>query len=259
MIDGGFQHQKSVSINGFLPENFTWVKGNQESDVEVFIDSAIKLNLNKPKEKKYAWIFESEKIFNIKWILDNVDTVSKSYEYIFTHNSKLLSLGRNFVFVPANSFWVLTPKIHKKDKLVSMIYSNKKQTEGHRKRLEIANKYGKYLDSYGFGINPIKHKEEGLNDYMFSVVVENGKYDDYFTEKILDCFATGTIPVYWGCDCIDKYFDKDGIIKLTDDFDITNLTEEYYYSKIESVKNNFNEVLKYKIIENWLIKYIKKL
>jgi hypothetical protein len=149
MIDGGFQHQKSVSINGFLPENFTWVKGNQESDVEVFIDSAIKLNLNKPKEKKYAWIFESEKIFNIKWILDNVDTVSKSYEYIFTHNSKLLSLGRNFVFVPANSFWVLTPKIHKKDKLVSMIYSNKKQTEGHRKRLEIANKYGKYLDSYG--------------------------------------------------------------------------------------------------------------
>ena len=33
---------------------------------------------------------------------------------------------------------------------------------------------------------------------MFSVCIENDVYDTYFTEKILDCFATGTIPIYKG-------------------------------------------------------------
>ena len=33
-----------------------------------------------------------------------------------------------------------------------------------------------------------ENKEVGLCDYMFSVVIENGIYETYFTEKILDCF-----------------------------------------------------------------------
>ena len=38
-------------------------------------------------------------------------------------------------------------------------------------------------------------KSQALNDYMFSVVLENDQYDDYFTEKILDCFATGIVHI----------------------------------------------------------------
>ena len=33
-----------------------------------------------------------------------------------------------------------------------------------------------------------------------------------FSEKLLDAMAVGTIPVYWGCPEIDKFFDKNGII-----------------------------------------------
>ena len=258
MVGGDFLHQESVSINGKLPKNFAWVKGNEESDIEIYIDYAIGLNLNKPRENRYAWVFESEEIFDINWILKNVDKVCDSYEYIFTHNKKLLEMGRNFVFVPANSFWIKDPQITKKEKLLSMIYSNKNQTQGHRRRLEIANKYKNYLDSYGSGIHPIKFKEDGLDKYMFSMVVENSKYDDYFTEKILDCFATGVIPIYWGCENIGNYFDSNGIIELTDDFDITILTQDLYESKKEAIKNNFDEVLKYEVVEDWIIKYINK-
>lgn len=258
MIGGGFQHQNSVSINNKLPKNFKWVKGNEKSDIEIYLDSSIKSNLNKNRSGKYAWIFESEKIFNIEWILNNIDNICNSYEYIFTHNSKLLNIGRNFVYIPANSFWIKTPKIYKKEKMVSMIYSNKQQTEGHKKRLDIANKNKNFIDRYGFGINPIKYKEDGLKNYMFSIVVENGKYNNYFTEKILDCFATGTIPIYWGCDSIGEYFDIEGIILLNDDFDINKLSKKMYEEKKESIKNNFNEVLKYEILENWILKYIKK-
>ena len=48
----------------------------------------------------------------------------------------------------------------------------------------------------------------------------------YFTEKLLDCFATGTIPVYLGAPDIGKVFNIDGIITLSDEFDIS---DEVYY------------------------------
>ena len=59
-------------------------------------------------------------------------------------------------------------------------------------------------------------KEDGLCDYMFSVAIENGEYETYFTEKILDCFATGTIPVYLRAPDIENHFNMDGIITLSD-------------------------------------------
>ena len=34
----------------------------------------------------------------------------------------------------------------------------------------------------------------------------------YFNEKIIDCFFSGTIPIYWGTKNISKYFDENGII-----------------------------------------------
>ena len=258
MVGGGFQHQDSVSINNKLPKDFVWVKGGMKSDIDIHIDGAIRLNLNKPKENKYGWVFESEEIFNIKWIIDNVRSVLDSYELIFTHNKKLLDLSDKFVFMPANAFWIKSPEIHKKNKLVSMIYSRKSQTSGHKKRIKIANKYKGLVDGYGRGVNPINNKEEGLTDYMFSIVVENGKYDNYFTEKILDCFATGTIPIYWGCENIGEYFDEGGIIKLTDDFDVKSLTKELYLNKLNSIRKNFERVLNYEILEERVLKYLKK-
>lgn len=84
-------------------------------------------------------------------------------------------------------------------------------------------------------------------------------YDDYFTEKILDCFATGTIPIYLGTKNIGNYFDSNGIITYTDDFDIKSLTPELYYSKMESINNNFERVKEYEIPEDMMYqKYLKQ-
>jgi hypothetical protein len=103
----------------------------------------------------------------------------------------------------------------------------------------------------------IEKKELGLNDYMFSVCIENCEHDTYFTEKILDCFATGTIPIYKGTRKITNHFNEDGILFL-DDIDIDNLNEDLYLSKIDSVIDNFERVLKYDVLEDWIYdKYIK--
>ena len=89
---------------------------------------------------------------------------------------------------------------------------------------------------------PKKDKEDlGITENLLrlSVGIENAVYDTYFTEKLTDCFACGTIPIFYGCRGVTKYFNEDGIIFLDDNFDLSTLTEDLYYSKIEAVKDNF--------------------
>ena len=102
----------------------------------------------------------------------------------------------------------------------------------------------------GRGDMEIKDKEEGLADYMFSVAIEN--MDNWWTEKILDCFLCGTIPIFYGTPNIGKWFNTDGIIILEDGFDIESLTPELYYSKMDAIKDNFQRGLPYEITEDYI-------
>jgi hypothetical protein len=93
---------------------------------------------------------------------------------------------------------------------------------------------------------------------MFSIVVENTIKDYYFTEKLIDCFRTGTIPIYWGCPSIGDFFDLNGIIifnsieELNDI--IHNLNEELYNSKLNSVIINFNKSKDYLLPDDIIYK-----
>ena len=133
-----------------------------------------------------------------------------------------------------------------------MISSNKSMVPGHRKRLEFVNKFKDQVDLYGRGFRDLPRKEEGIKDYMFSVAVENAVYDTYFTEKLTDCFATGTIPIFYGCKGVTEYFNEDGIIFLDDDFDVSTLTEELYYSKMDAIKDNFERANNLQVAEDYL-------
>jgi hypothetical protein len=108
------------------------------------------------------------------------------------------------------------------------------------------------IDVFGRGIQEIANKEIGLVDYRFSFCVENDTYDTYFTEKILDCFATGTIPIYMGTPKVTEYFNSDGIIFFDGTFDVTTLTEELYDSKIKAIKDNYDRVQKYSVLDDWI-------
>jgi hypothetical protein len=94
---------------------------------------------------------------------------------------------------------------------------------------------------------------------MFSIIIENGNYDSYYTEKITDCFATGTVPVYWGTPDIGNYFNNDGIIVLDDKFDIKSLTPELYASKLDTVKDNFERVQKLESSDDQIFDLIQRI
>ena len=74
--------------------------------------------------------------------------------------------------------------------------------------------------------------------------MENTKLPSYFTEKIIDCFLSGTIPIYYGCVNIEKYFNIKGILTFdTKDelIDIINkLTPEFYQDNLEAIKENYD-------------------
>lgn len=258
LFGGGFQHVKSSTLYK-IPKYIIWDYNSFKNDITFFVDASIltglKYNLN--KDLTYGWLLESKFIEpNINsFCLNNIDTLKNKYKYIFTHNDELIKLDNEFYkFCPANGTWISELYIRDKSKLISAITSNKNYTPGHKIRLDILNKYKEKIDIFGRGFNEIKYKEEGLNDYMFSFVIENGIYDTYFTEKILDCFATGTIPIYLGTPKIKEYFNQDGIIFLDEIFNIENLTSDLYYSKLKAINQNLNIVKNFVVTEDWLYK-----
>lgn len=257
LIGGGFQHAFSSTL-WKKPTYFEFNKGNIE-EITFFVDDGIINNLfTKECKIKIGWILESKDITNniIAIVKNNLDSINKNFDYVITHNKELYQLGGKFIYYPSHGYWIENPQIYTKTKLVSMISSNKCWTKGHKKRLEFVEKFRHKVDLYGRGFKEINKKEEGLKDYMFSITVENDQYETYWSEKILDCFACGTIPIYYGSQDIGNFFDTNGIINLDNNFDINKLSEDIYFSKLESIKNNFNKCLKYNIIEDLIFKEI---
>lgn len=84
---------------------------------------------------------------------------------------------------------------------------------------------------------------------QFCIVTENCIQSNYFSEKIIDCLLTKTIPIYFGCPNISDYFDTRGIL-IFNDFDeflniINNLTESTYENMKEYIELNFNMAKEY--------------
>jgi len=255
LVGNSFTHltggNKGYSVHGKESKYVEWVF-DLSADETVYVDQNINQAFtDKVEGTKYGWLLESK--FVVPGISDeiksNLEEYFEVFKYIFTHDKELLSLDSRFKWCPAQGFWIKEPKIYEKTKMISMISSNKSFTDGQKTRLDWVERIGDQLDLYGRGINPIDNKEEGLCDYMFSVVIENGVYESYFTEKILDCFATGTIPVYLGSPDIADHFNKDGIIELTDEFEVS---DEIYYSKMDAIKDNLERVKQIEVLEDFI-------
>jgi hypothetical protein len=91
---------------------------------------------------------------------------------------------------------------------------------------------------------------DALLDYRFSIAIENLSCDDnYFTEKLTDCFLTGTIPIYHGCLNIGEFFDERGILTFNTQEELKSildsLNEEKYNNMLEYAQNNLNTCLRY--------------
>jgi len=259
-----FSHDIS-SCAAIPPTNFEWIFNQPcSSNIEVYMDYDILGGIKSQCPNKFLWLCESKELFlsNYEFIKNNLNIFKNYYKKIFVNDKNLLNIDSIFDYCPpaSNKSWILNGEVYNKNKLVSMICSGIDITSGHKYRnktmLEFKNK-NLPIDFYGRNVNPFKTKKEPLADYCFSFVIENGSYSNYYTEKIMDCFACGTIPIYWGSPDIGNFFNLDGIIIFNENFDFNSLSYDLYFSKIKHIKENFLLEKNHKIADDFLYEKIQ--
>lgn len=147
----------------------------------------------------------------------------------------------------------------RKNKMVSVIASTLAFLPGHKLRGEfIENLIRRFpeLEPHLFGRGRIKELEkkiEGLENYRYSVAIENSVSPSYITEKFCDCIIAGCVPLYFGAPDIGDYFPKESYITFPiDDFEkcceiIQNLSESDFECRMPAllearalIRNNYS-------------------
>lgn len=228
------------------PWIFNEVPSEGSDDPVLYTDGMIAISERVPKRNDFGWMCESPELLGdlTNWIKENLSYVEDRFIKVFTPDRSLLEVSDVFAEAPggSNMPWVKEWKIRPKSELVSIIASNKKDMEGHRLRHQII-KEDPSIHTYGRGYKPIESKEEGLERYMFSYCIENANVDFYYTEKITDAIACGTIPIYWGSKDIFSIFNPNGIVMYEDlASGKVTLSSELYEEMLPAAEDNLNSL-----------------
>lgn len=192
------------------------------------------------------------------------------YNLILTWRKEILENFNNSKKFLFGTTWVKEIKnTNIKKNRISFLTSSKVITEGHVFRKNIYNEVSKInlvndLEILCLTTPPtIDNKNIILDRSKFSIIMENDSRDNYFSEKIIDCFATKTIPIYWGCPNIGEYFDEKGILhfsNISEFYKIFNsINSSTYDSFYESIEYNFFEAKKYHLYWERIEQEIKKI
>jgi len=144
----------------------------------------------------------------------------RDYAQVFTFRESLLAQGAPFVELVYGTNWLGAEGALdgcEKTRLISFVGSLlHDDSHGYRIRRDVAEWLLSRtdVDCYGKGIRPVAAKLEALAPYCFSVCMENTRENWYVTEKLIDCLLTQTVPIYWGCPDVSRYFDPRGILSF---------------------------------------------
>jgi hypothetical protein len=210
---------------------------------------------------KIAWAFESPAIK--PYVYEHIHKIEHKFDYIYVCNP---DLHRNEKYKQCffGGCWITEDacKIYDKTKLLSIVASNKNYTTGHKLRHEvISKKLHPEIELWGSGYRKFSDNLEGrlspLKDYRYVIVIENCQHNGYFTEKLIDCFATGCIPIYWGNPNIDKLFDNRGFYTWNTIEELKEIlckiSIQDYVSKRQYIEENFRRFRTYESPDKWMM------
>jgi len=217
-----------------------------------------------PENKKLYFVQQEPEIIcpYENEIIKNID----KFEKVFTFNENILKMFPEKTIRYTGNFATVSPSEGPKTFSISgwastKIYNN---APGHLLRLELYKRqlelpnctFFRSINRNGDGVleeigqNPFLGEDffNGgkkclFETFQFSIVLENSQQVNYYTEKLIDCLITKTIPIYWGCPNISNFFDTTGWI-FFDSFDslltlIKKLDETYYERYTETIQKNF--------------------
>lgn len=263
LLDDSFAHAKST-VAGKDSRFIKWDRSCEQAERQTFYTNSKIFQCKTPKERSFGILYESKAL--IPKVYRNAPKVMDSFRYIFTYDPDLLRLNpETFKFAPAGGIWIGDEfgggdiGIKSKHKMVSMVSSKKRSCPLHRFRYRLANNLLKESLADVYGLNQWIHINESLEKYRYSIVIENNAIDNYFTEKVLNCFAVGTVPIYLGCTNIARFFDGRGIIRIDRWTNmaklIASLTGRDYENRMEAIMENFKRCLQYETIEDYIYQH----
>ena len=263
-----------------------WDRFNYGNTTHFYTHDEIFRTVGKPK-RKFAMMLEPRSIKSQSYdnVLKNKDYVEKNFDMLFTFDAQLLTTLKNARFAPlfANVWYgmnkrgwdipqdsIISPdNCRHKTKNISLVCSPKEMCPMHilRKGLAFKCKEQGWADTYGnFDGGAFVSVEKYLQQYRYSIVFENDISPYFFTEKIMNCFAAQTIPIYFGATEIDKFFNAEGIIQLRiEDYKhiekiLKLCTPEEYERRLPAVMDNFNRAMKFTTqtrFDEIYVKYIR--
>ncbi len=230
---------------------------NFESDIQcnLFVDvipDSIDSN-----EINILFLCEPDIITHLSKVLPIDNTM---FDYILTHNQDILNKYVNAHLFIFNSVWASNKSYDPKEFSISTLVGNKMLTKNQIMRQELwyrqneisnnkffASSFGPPVHMYG---NPsIGDNKDELFKSQFHISIENCSIDNYFTEKILDCFISKTVPIYCGCANIGKYFNENGIFKFNNINECIEVCKKIiadtYNEMLPAVEENYIKALEY--------------
>lgn len=203
-----------------------------------------------------------------QYMLENLDT----FDLVLVSTDRLTDIDpkiQPFEFGTA----LVGPDLFVRDFFgVSTVVGDKTQTEGHLLRHEIWRRQDEievpksfFVSQQGghhqplhdpvyYPLNPWQWPTLGdskapLFDVKFHIAIENVRSKYWFTEKLIDCFLTRTVPIYWGCLNIADYFDTNGMLLADSADDIIRhanwISDDLYDILHDSIEENYRLALQY--------------
>ena len=145
---------------------------------------------------------------------------------------------------------IIHSSIKNKKFCAAVITNHQKYSSFRLKFINKLDKYkridmgGKFHNNVGF----IKDKISFLMKYKFSIAMENTNGSGYVSEKIVQSFLSGTIPIYYGDYMIDEFINPKAFILIRDESEIKNKIE--YIKKIDNDEKLFKKILNETIFIN---------
>jgi hypothetical protein len=223
-----------------------------ERPVRLFVDTVENVEIFSDTFN-ILWVKEVEEISRFK---QTAISYAKLFDAIITYDEEILQNCPNAWFMAFGTAWVWDYDLTTQKKFqVSHLTGFKEITYGHRLRKEIYFRQPEiqiptdfYISRHGgvpnlYGNKVLGDTKTPMFNSMFHLCIENTAQKNCFTEKIIDCLITKTIPVYYGCSNICDFFDTKGffIVQSADEAitTVNNLRVEDYFDRLDSVQRNY--------------------
>lgn len=270
-----------------LGSHILWDKYNFELKTHFYTHECMLETMGSP-DNRYGAFLETRGISPHSYeLFEKNKGLEKDFDLIFTYDEEILNNYSNARFVPFCAsvklymdevakldkfdriYHLIDDELYlKKNKNISILSSDKTMCELHKLRIETAQylKRNNLADTFGtFDGGSFVKAYETLKDYRYSFVFENIISDYTFTEKLTNCFAMQTIPIYVGARKINEFFNVDGIIQISIN-DLSNLekiikecTIQNYLDRKEAILDNYKRVRQYFNVEDWMYeKYLQE-